>query len=758
MDKIKQKTAGILLTGCLLSLGLPQSSLLAEVKTAEQKMDRMVQEAKITKEQALDIAQSFVSVPMGYQLTNQQFFGSWYERAVPVWVFNWNLKDESKPAGYEVVVHALNGEVLSFNWWKKEEKPVTFPPKVKWAEAKQIAYDYIKKQFPAQANEVKLEREEEPAGNPPLSGHIDYNFTFLRDVGGIPFVNNRITVRINGGGEIVNVHYRWDEGLKFPDGETVIGKEEAEQKLFSNIDFRLTYLRTWEEVKYRDGKPEEPKIYLGYRMPYGSTIAVDAKTGDLLDPFGRKMAEKETTGHSRVVSEPITKVPSPSAAELTQEQALGIVKKYFQIHPDLEMRDVRYMDNWNGFGKAVWEFNWSLPENANRRYYQYTRAAVDAKTGEIVSFYREQPVNESEKQEQKIKISEAEAKNKAVELVKKLSPSLAHQVYVESRQEIYEEKMPQFYHFFFGRLKNNIPVLDQGITVRINGETGELSEYNVNWDSFTYPEPGPELLDEKLAREMLMEEMKIDLQYFLPERLYGKEREQQDKVFLVYRLLNKETGEPAKFLDARAKKWRSLENGEFIRGSELPEDIKGHPAEKELSLMYRYNAFEVDENNKVHPNENIKRGELIKMLMLAINQGRFHYFGGGEAAFSDVKRDSAYFNYVQAAAEQNLLDKSKKELKPEGTVDREELAVLITRALGFSGLAKYESLFQVPFQDLDRIKAKGDVAIVTGLGIMDARNNAFMPDEKVTRAEAAVAFYRFLEKRAEFSPDRYPRF
>ena len=43
----------------------------------------------------------------------------------------------------------------------------------------------------------------------------------------------------------------------------------------------------------------------------------------------------------------------------------------------------------------------------------------------------------------------------------------------------------------------------------------------------------------------------------------------------------------------------------------------------------------------------------------------------------------------------------------------------------------------------------GDAAIVVGLNIMSLNDGYFAPQEEVTKAQAASAFYRFLQKRSE---------
>ncbi|MNF95733.1 Endo-1,4-beta-xylanase A precursor [compost metagenome] len=148
---------------------------------------------------------------------------------------------------------------------------------------------------------------------------------------------------------------------------------------------------------------------------------------------------------------------------------------------------------------------------------------------------------------------------------------------------------------------------------------------------------------------------------------------------------------------------------------------------------------------------------MIKMLVLAMNQGNYPMYGAAgmakdEAAtvsFADVSNTSSYFPYVELALQQQLIDIGDGTFNPEGKVDREEMAELIVRALGFNALAEHDNLFNVQFSDAAKTKQKGQAAIAVGLGIMSLQNGKFLPERQVTRAEASVAFFRFLQAKAD---------
>lgn len=710
------------------------------------------QDAAISREEALSTAKKFAPIPEGYQLERSRFHDSWYQNG-PVWRFFWSSTPDQKQRGnINVVVDAESGEVLHMSFWNEEKEPYSFPPKVEFEQAKQIAQDYINRHFADFSDQVQLEPTGDPAEKLPLDGRIQYNFKFIRLVNGIPFPEHYIQINVNGNGEIRNGSFQWDSSLAFPDVETAVSQEEAEKMLKERVNVGLSYIYPW---KYRRNLEEEPVLYLGYERPYTYNLQfyVDAREGNLLDRYGQVMETDHKSEKRLLAEEPVGDAPVPLAQELTQEQALEIIQNHFTIPEELDLTDASYTDRWNGQDISAWTFRWRKEEPESQTFI-WINATVNAKTAEILEYSRDEKIAVPERDQDSDLFTREKTREKAIGAIRDISPHLLHQLYSIDTGQIAGPGAEDYHHFRFHRLVNGIQVAGQGVSVTVNAKTGEITRYFINWDQRTYPAPPQNLMNENEALDKLFEDIKIQLSYMKPDQRYWLEEEQQQRdnnqVFLVYRLVDSRPDHERVFLDAETGEWRSMETGDIVRGNEVPEDIVGHWAEKELQLMYQYNAFEMEDGH-IYPDRNMKRGEIIKMLMLAMNRGHFYYSGTEEAAFKDVSADSAYFSYVQAAVQQNILDSETDELRPEEEIDREELAELITRALGYGKLAETDEIFRLSFDDADRIEAKGHVAIVSGLGIMNGNGVQFMPDKKVTRAEAAVAFYRFLEKRAELN-------
>jgi hypothetical protein len=303
--------------------------------------------------------------------------------------------------------------------------------------------------------------------------------------------------------------------------------------------------------------------------------------------------------------------------------------------------------------------------------------------------------------------------------------------------------------------------------------------YYTSLSKLPYPQRKPEVLAVDKAKELLLSQYDIQLNYTIldPESMAGMPIEKYKLMVasgvtmpvppvsagsskleakLVYSLIPKYVRE-AFLLDAQTGEWKNASNGEAISLERVKvDDIDNHWAKNELQLMLDYQALDV-KDGKVNPDQTITRGELIKMLVIAMNGGNvgIHYGAERLNSFADVKADSKYFAYVENAVDRGLLDPGA-EFNPDAKMDREEMAELIVKALGFSSLTKFAGVFNTSFQDASTMKNAAVAAVVLGLDIMSLSSGKFEPQQEVTKAQAASAFFRFLQRRAELQ--QQPRY
>ncbi|WP_346768726.1 S-layer homology domain-containing protein [Paenibacillus sp. HB172176] len=126
---------------------------------------------------------------------------------------------------------------------------------------------------------------------------------------------------------------------------------------------------------------------------------------------------------------------------------------------------------------------------------------------------------------------------------------------------------------------------------------------------------------------------------------------------------------------------------------------------------------------------------------------------GEGAGFMDAAPEAWYAGWLDAAREAELVfgyvDGS---IRPNQTVSREEMSVMLARALAFAGFdaseAGVEASRATEFVDGESISpwAKQQASELAALGILNGMSDGgFDPQGEMTRAQAAVAVTRLLE-------------
>ncbi|HEY0826897.1 MAG TPA: S-layer homology domain-containing protein, partial [Bacilli bacterium] len=178
-------------------------------------------------------------------------------------------------------------------------------------------------------------------------------------------------------------------------------------------------------------------------------------------------------------------------------------------------------------------------------------------------------------------------------------------------------------------------------------------------------------------------------------------------------------------------------------------DLGGHWAKSDIEQMASKLIVKGYTETTFKPNENITRAQfasiLIQSLGLAANKGG--------AAFSDVNTKDWYSGFIGAASAAGLTSGfSDGTFKPNDLISREQMAVMISKAIKFSGKQTIPSGTQdkllLRFSDKDAISswAKSaaaqciDAGIISGLG-----DKSFAPSAKATRAQAVVMVKHMLE-------------
>lgn len=709
-----------------------------DTNTTDQKL---ISSANIQKEEAVEIAKKYIKNLDEYKLNSINSYTDYEKRLI--WDMYWIKEVEGNPvSNIQISVDSEKGQIISYNFYNYSQTPAQFPAKITVEEAKKIADDYIKEIFPDLLGKIEADDHFLKSFKAPLSGPTYYQIPYRYLINGVPFEDNKIYVQVSGDGEVTSFNYYSFDDVEFENTEGTISVEEAKEKYVEQLDENLLWVFPYNQY--------EANIvpFLTYQASIQSHN-IDAKTGELYYYPGQT---KVNIDYQPISDKPLADPPKDNGQELTQEQVLEIAKSYlrnfFAKVPEIE--NINYYSNDYLTKHGMWSLSWQNKDNSLRTYYG--NMTIDAVTGELINFYKDD-YSQDEAEKENI-LTYDEAKKLAVDTIKKFVPSKAHEVYLLESINANELKDQKRIYFNFQRLVQGIPTERESITVSVNLVTGLVFNYGMNWGTVDYPDQLPTVIDMEKAKELILGDMDLELVYIAPYPSYPDTEGKRQGV-LIYKPKNSYTSVPI-FLDAVSGQWRSREDGDLINQAK-PEDIEGHWAEKELLLMVDYKALDLIDG-KVLPNKNITRGELVKMFIMATGGGRYYpYVENKEPTFSDVTKESPYYAYIEDAVSRNLISADQgKKFNPEQEVTREELAQFIVNALGYDKLAYTDQLFINPYHDVTDSKYTGHIAIVSALKIMTGSNGGFNPKKYVNRAEIAVAFYRFLGIKSQYIDGRPP--
>ncbi len=775
------KQAGTMVIASTLLLAVAPTGVWADMATGSGtaamsspafpgQVDTSALDAKITKEQALEHAKAYITLPTDYILQSislNAFYGQ-NGQSIPTWNISYSKKVKDRFYGSaNIAINGLDGTLTSYNMNDNdpEHKP-SYPPKVDFQAAKELAAAFVAKVNPSKQKELLYDDSEEKAFRTPLDGNYQYNIRYDRSVGGVPYSGNGLNVNVNGEGQITSYWYNWDDKVIFDQASTPISKEKADKLFREKMELSLQY-----SMPYNTQGKRTPII--SYFM---NSFALDAATGEVWQPF------PSLSGDNKPLTDKPLGTKPPATLNLTKEEAVKKVVTTFNLSSEYKLQEASYNESKNpetGETFSSWNMSWSKATSDTAASGKMIAgnnvwASVNSKTGVITNFNYYVPYSGENEKPVEGKISIDDAIAKSTEFVKAQLPASTNQLVLNVQKEYSQEMLKKMrtWEISYKRVIDGVVVGNEEVRVSIDRVTGAISNYYVSLSDIAYPAQKPEVISVDKAKELWLAQFDVKLGYVLesngyygampiekyrvmvaageipPSAATGAKAESKAK--LVYSLVPKSANRDSFLLDAGTGQWRSAQSGEIISLDKVVvSDIDKHWAQNELQLMLDYQALDV-KDGKVNPDQTIKRGELVKMLVIAMNGGNGGIYYGAEraASFADVGNGSKYFAYVENAVDRGLLDVGK-EFNPEAAMNREEMAQLIVKALGYHSLTKFDGVFNNDFSDAGKLAHVGDAAIVVGLNIMTLSDGYFAPQDEVTKAQAASAFYRFLQTRAE---------
>ena len=115
--------------------------------------------------------------------------------------------------------------------------------------------------------------------------------------------------------------------------------------------------------------------------------------------------------------------------------------------------------------------------------------------------------------------------------------------------------------------------------------------------------------------------------------------------------------------------------------------------------------------------------------------------------------DAWYYSAVETACAHGAITHQTDTFRPEDPITREELAVMLVRAMGYGTIAGLAQDLPIPFRDVET--NAGYVAMAYELGLVNGTSSTrFSPDRTATREQAAVMLMRLYDSYHTAAPDR----
>ena len=695
----------------------------------------------VSLEQAIRIVKSNFTIPKNY--TNfSSSYSSYNQRQV--WSLNWDAP-ELPGGGFRAEVDTTSGEILNLSNWKPVLRPDSGPhlPALPETEARLAAEKFLERLLPGRIKELKLVAGENQVM--PLSAPEPYIYSFrwLRVINNVVFPGNSIVIGINGdNGEVVTYNYEWSK-VTFPDPNQAVAPAKARENFEKAGMIKSIYTFANSGLETPGKKPE---IKLVYQLNHPSNGNIDAQSGEplklpvdqwLMDAgnAGRAMEKKhENSAAASTAGGPLSpseqKEVEKTANTMSQDEALTAVKKWLEIPDDFKLREANLGRYWPAPEIPVWYLGWDSNQNGPQ-IYKYMNARVNAVSGELIGFDLSPPVEQVKSGD----LSRAEAQKIAEDFLQRIQSQRFSEMKVDEQddftrgQKLKEGQIPSSHYFNYQRVVNGIPFPNNGISLTVDTKSKTIVSYNLNWSNVDFP-VSEGLITPVQATEKFLKYRPLTLTY---ARLVGPDGPGEAR--LVYQPQSYSLTAPSfGYLDAKtgeALDWelKPLSGSRQIKALRF-NDVKGHYAEKEISLLGQAGVFG-DYGEKFRPDDKINATQLLRALLAARN-GLWEVKALNDQEIIKRAQDQGWF---------------KENLKPNDPVTRENLAKIMVRFLNLDRAARVEGIFRVPFTDAKNLSpgTKGYVALARGLGLMQGYGSRFVPRQTVTRAEAALVLVRALK-------------
>lgn len=605
--------------------------------------------------------------------------------------FEWTKKSDSYNGLYVGIKGGIITNYSKFDYGSDSEAGLFSLGK---DEALKIAGEFFAKINPDICDSIKIVPEENE-----YVYADSYSMDMYRVYNGIPVLEQNGYISVSKGTHEVSYFYiNYDEGISFKPSSGVIGIDAAKKAYKELMPPTLRYRFR------RDYEKEEITAYLEYASDDNGRV-IDAYDGSVYEIYygdddyryasknamDEEMAEDDAgygfTPAELAETERLAGLLSESEVCAIAENDKTVAMPYGAKLTNINLRRVWFSDS---------DYCYSLEYEKNNGSIGVT---VDAKTGEILSFYKfSENVNGS--QGRKNEEQKAQAALMA----------LAGDKAAEFRMEESADKG----YVSFIRTVEGIDVLGDGAYFGFDGDDNITSYRLVYTKEVGFPSKDGAITPDEAA-EKAFDALGFELAYVINRKdktarpVYCVGKMWQSESFTVNPFTGSLTGYDGEDIKEPVKITYS--------------DIDGHYGKDIFTALADYGiGFE---GGELKPDEPITQAEYLTLLNKAF---------GYEETLEGI--------YKQMIASGII---SSDERADDSVLTRENAAIFLIREIGAEEYAKYNDIYISPFDDV--LENKGYIALLKAKGILNGDGSgSFYPQRSVTRGEALIMIYNVFTK------------
>ena len=692
-------------------------------------------------ENAIKIAKTKFEIPADYKFSNSIST----DGTRKIFYLNWNSTDTTNMKSINVRIDE-NGMILGYDSYSPDDYVMTRKlPAISRQDAKVKADGIIKNIDSNLPSQLKYQESNQ-------NNLLDSNYylSYYRVVNGIPFYNDQVSLTINREtGRMLNFNRQWTDVSSFPAAVNIKTLDQAQEAYKTNLGLKLIY-----KYSYND---EKIKTYAVYTPVYdNNSNAVNAFTGERIQTgygyygpyydrgmggamFNQSMKSQEAAA---VVLNPDELKAVEDAGKLkTLEEAEKIARdtKHLGLTDEFKLTYSSLNQNYPVRNEYVWNLNFNKEDKENPSASAYISATINANTGEITSFYRSFPYV----QDAKAKYDLAASKAAIEEFFLQNYPEYFKNVKYDelaNNNIIYSTgtEKPQNYYLAYNRIVNGIAFPDNGLNVNYDAVNGAITSFNLNWFTTEFPAID-KAIPVSTAYSKLFSGIGLGLEYKVKipaattdAKILPQPTQTKAEVELVYAL----DGKKPLFLDAFTGGILNYDGSPLIEVKPVSyTDIKGNYAEKQIMVLAENGVYL--EGTEFKPNTNITQKDFMTLLSKTLS-----YYGPVITTKSTAKEIDELYAYL---TREGVIKQGEKAL--DAAVTREDAVKFIIRAMKLDKAADLKGIYISSFKDKSKINPSltGYVALAAGFKIVIGNNGFFNPTTELTRTEAAVMIYNYLQ-------------